>query len=275
MNLLKNNLLPLSNCLNLEFRNFFFGTSSGTFKTVYPYARLLVSLGSRGNTVMDDGSTQIQFRRGMWLLIPPYLEVRHFHEASTHLSIHFSFSILRGTELLARQHRLLFGKDAELMRLTESLTGPIGMLSFINGIQLLCRKVLFEVLQNDFPDLEQLYCRFVKYAGLTEYLHRHPDFHMSVTQMAQFLHMGTETFAKRFSADMGIAPRKFFERILADRTVKLLTGTDLSIKEIAEQLGFANEYYFSRFFKRHLGAAPTEFRRRMIPFRTFPPETNL
>ena len=81
--------------------------------------------------------------------------------------------------------------------------------------------------------------------------------------MAQVMNMGVQSFAKRFSADTGISPRKFFERILAEHAVRLLTGTDRSVKEIAAEMGFDNEYYFSRFFKRHLGLPPGEFRHRM------------
>lgn len=263
MDTLQNNLLPLSNCLNLEFRNFFFGTSSGSFVTEYPYTRLLFSFGSRGDTVLEDGAEKIHFHRGMWLLIPPFLKIRHSHEASTHLSIHFSFSVLRGAELLANRKRILFGESPELLRIAESLVGSSGSLRFINGVQLLCRSVLFEALKDDFADVEKVYSKFVKYARLTEYLHRHLTFHISVSDMARVMNKGEQNFAKRFAADTGIAPRKFFDRILADHAVKLLTGTKLSVKEIAEEMGFGSEYYFSRFFRRHLGLPPGKFRQRM------------
>lgn len=263
MNTLRNNLLPLSNCLQLEFRNFFYGTSCGKFVTEYPYARLLFSFGSRGETVLEDEAGAVVFRRGMWLLIPPFRRVRHFHAESTHLSIHFSFSVLRGAELLAGRP-LLHGEAPELTSLAQSLIDPAaGTLTFLNGIQLLCRRVLFDALRDEFTELEQVYSRFVRYAALTDYLHRNLKFHTSVTEMAQVMNMGVQSFAKRFSADTGISPRKFFERILAEHAVRLLTGTDRSVKEIAAEMGFDNEYYFSRFFKRHLGLPPGEFRHRM------------
>lgn len=263
MNTLRNNLLPLSNCLQLEFRNFVYGTSCGKFVTEYPYARLLFSFGSRGETVLEDEAGAVAFRRGMWLLIPPFRRVRHFHAESTHLSIHFSFSVLRGAELLAGRP-LLHGEAPELTSLAQSLIDPAaGTLTFLNGIQLLCRRVLFDALRDEFTELEQVYSRFVRYAALTDYLHRNLKFHTSVTEMAQVMNMGVQSFAKRFSADTGISPRKFFERILAEHAVRLLTGTDRSVKEIAAEMGFDNEYYFSRFFKRHLGLPPGEFRHRM------------
>ncbi len=266
METFQNNLLSLSNCLNLEFRNFFFGTSNGNFVTKYPHNRLLFSFGSRGDTAIEDGSATVKFKRGMWLLIPAFQEARHFHAGSNHLSIHFSFSVLRGVEILANKHRIFHGEDPALTQVAESLVDSPGSLHFINGVQLLCRQVLFEVLREEVIDMEQVYSKFVKYARLTEYLHRNCDFHVSVADMAKIMNMGEQNFAKKFSADTGIAPRKFFDRILADHAVKLLTGTESSIKEIAEAMGFCSEYYFSRFFKRHLGLPPSEFRQRHTRF---------
>ncbi|HHY09313.1 MAG TPA: helix-turn-helix transcriptional regulator [Firmicutes bacterium] len=44
---------------------------------------------------------------------------------------------------------------------------------------------------------------------------------------------------------------------------KLLEGTSLSILDIALQVGFANQNYFSRIFKKLTGITPSEFRRRI------------
>lgn len=41
---------------------------------------------------------------------------------------------------------------------------------------------------------------------------------------------------------------------------RLLQSTDLSVKEIAFELGFIDHAYFSNFFKNHLGISPSEFR---------------
>ena len=40
-------------------------------------------------------------------------------------------------------------------------------------------------------------------------------------------------------------------------------GKQLSGKEIAEHLGFSDEYHFSKRFKQVTGLPPSEFRRRM------------
>jgi AraC-like DNA-binding protein len=46
------------------------------------------------------------------------------------------------------------------------------------------------------------------------------------------------------------------------RAVQLLNTTNLSIKEISDQLGFSDQFYFSRAFSKMHGHAPTEHRAR-------------
>ncbi|SEO54186.1 AraC-type DNA-binding protein [Mucilaginibacter gossypiicola] len=51
------------------------------------------------------------------------------------------------------------------------------------------------------------------------------------------------------------------QRVLLEAK-RLLHSTDFSIKEIAFQLGFVDNAYFSNFFKTHTGTKPTEFREK-------------
>jgi AraC-like DNA-binding protein len=44
--------------------------------------------------------------------------------------------------------------------------------------------------------------------------------------------------------------------------VRLLRFSDLSIKEIADRLGFSDQFAFSKAFKRQRGEAPLDFRSR-------------
>jgi len=41
---------------------------------------------------------------------------------------------------------------------------------------------------------------------------------------------------------------------------RLLTETNFSIKEIAYEIGFSDQYYFSRFFKKYTGISPKMYR---------------
>ncbi|MDB6095496.1 MAG: hypothetical protein JWM32_3058 [Verrucomicrobia bacterium] len=68
-------------------------------------------------------------------------------------------------------------------------------------------------------------------------------------------------FRKRFRIEMGFSPGQFRMDARIDRSAALLHQGQHSIKEIAQQLGFCDEFYFSRCFKRRFGQAPKLFRR--------------
>ncbi len=81
---------------------------------------------------------------------------------------------------------------------------------------------------------------------------------------------GYENFRKFFRAQLGISPHRYRIRRRLDAACALLARPELSIAEIARQLGYASPYEFSAQFKRHLGAPPSAYRpaaeRRMEPF---------
>jgi AraC-like DNA-binding protein len=82
-----------------------------------------------------------------------------------------------------------------------------------------------------------------------------------VEQMAKIMHMSRENFTRKFTADIGLSPKFFFNQYLVRRAMDLLKEEAYSVQEVAFQLNFNNEYYFSRFFKTHTGVTPGWFRR--------------
>ena len=53
------------------------------------------------------------------------------------------------------------------------------------------------------------------------------------------------------------------QRARIDQARLLLTDERLSVKDVAAQLNFSSEFYFSHFFRHHAGMSPTEFRQHL------------
>jgi two-component system response regulator YesN len=53
------------------------------------------------------------------------------------------------------------------------------------------------------------------------------------------------------------------QSVRLERAMRLLSETKLQISKIAELAGFGTTNYFVRYFKRHMGETPTEFRQRI------------
>ena len=53
------------------------------------------------------------------------------------------------------------------------------------------------------------------------------------------------------------------QRARLDQARLLLADKRLSVKDVAGQLSFSSEFYFSHFFRHHTGMTPTEFRKHL------------
>lgn len=82
-----------------------------------------------------------------------------------------------------------------------------------------------------------------------------------------------ETFRKRFRNIVGKSPNCYRTELQMTEAVRILSSTDLSIKEIAFQLGYCDPFHFSKRFKQFTNLSPTEFRNLYFPNPNTPPAT--
>ena len=71
-------------------------------------------------------------------------------------------------------------------------------------------------------------------------------------------------FIRLFKESLGKTPSDYIAAQKLERAMELLSQTDLSVKRISEMCGFENQYYFSNFFKRRVGCAPSVYRENML-----------
>ena len=77
---------------------------------------------------------------------------------------------------------------------------------------------------------------------------------------AEALHLSVDSFAKKIKRQLGKTPLQLLQERLILEAKKQLHLTYKSIKEVAYYLNFDDPFYFSRFFKKHVGVSPKEFR---------------
>lgn len=70
--------------------------------------------------------------------------------------------------------------------------------------------------------------------------------------------------ARLFRRITGKTPKKVLIEARIEKARNLLRNTNLSIVQIADELGYENQFYFCRQFKSLTGLAPTKFRQRSI-----------
>ncbi|WEK54604.1 MAG: response regulator [Candidatus Cohnella colombiensis] len=83
---------------------------------------------------------------------------------------------------------------------------------------------------------------------------------ISSSEIAQLVNMSGSYFSQCFKQYVGLTYTDYVRDIRLERAKEYLRGTTKTIQWIAEQIGYSDEKYFSRLFREHTGALPSEFR---------------
>ena len=86
----------------------------------------------------------------------------------------------------------------------------------------------------------------------------------SLEEVARMVGLSYESFRKKFARQMGVAPAKYRQARVIERACGLLMQRSLSHKKIAEQLGFCDEFHFSKTFRQFKGFSPHVFRLKAL-----------
>ena len=82
---------------------------------------------------------------------------------------------------------------------------------------------------------------------------------VSTEQLAHMCGMSTTHFRRLFHQYAGVAPTEYRTRLRIQKACLLLKSSNYNISEIADMLGYGNVFYFSRSFKKVMGASPKKF----------------
>lgn len=95
-----------------------------------------------------------------------------------------------------------------------------------------------------------------------EYINGHYTENISTKTLADLCFLSESQMRRIFSSECKCSPLVYKNRLIFDSAKKMLCTSSCAVSDIADALGFPSLYAFSRFFKRQLGVAPSEFRKR-------------
>lgn len=93
------------------------------------------------------------------------------------------------------------------------------------------------------------------------FMKEHLEEPLRIATLAAVVNLSRSHYTEIFHRVTGCAPLMYLNRLRMERAVQLLNRSNLSIKAISEQLGFSDQFYFSRAFTKFHGHSPSEYRR--------------
>ena len=83
-----------------------------------------------------------------------------------------------------------------------------------------------------------------------------------LAELAGLVHLQPTYFSNLFSKLVGCPPMKYVMRRRIAASQAMLWRRELSLRRIALDLGFVDEFHFSKAFKREVGVPPSVYRTR-------------
>ncbi|MDD2601217.1 MAG: AraC family transcriptional regulator [Kiritimatiellae bacterium] len=108
------------------------------------------------------------------------------------------------------------------------------------------------------PEARQIE-RVVQHARV--HILKNADQCINFQRLASELGVSYSALRHNFKQITGLSPGQYKMQIQINKACALLRNSDLTVAQIAEQLGFESIYYFSRLFKNKTGLSPLAYRK--------------
>jgi transcriptional regulator GlxA family with amidase domain len=101
-----------------------------------------------------------------------------------------------------------------------------------------------------------------RFAPLHGWIAEHLAGDLRVERLAEQAGMSPRTFARVYTARMGVTPARMVEKIRVEAVRRSLEESDMPIKRLAAACGFRQEERLRRAFARQVGITPAQYRAR-------------
>jgi AraC-like DNA-binding protein len=243
----------------LEHGHFFGDSGWKHYKINSPFNRLYFVLSGEG--YIKSADTRVLLEPGNMYLIPAHSTNNYIcNNKIEKFYIHMHTEIFHGYDLFEGLKDCLsfpFNKASMETFLKKVESNKMEDMFF-------CKAFLFDMVSiflNNISEkiIENIEITF-KYMRFYQFVNENCNAELTIKQICEYLNMSESSLQKCFKKDTGSTIKSYINSALLRIAKEKLLLTDMHIKEIAYALKFSDEFYFSRYFKRHSGMSPRVYR---------------
>jgi len=232
-----------------------------------------------GNGHIVIGENRYAMKKGMLFYIPPGVQLTIEPRAQNpehYMTVHFSGSrmvldsdgIWRCQENIKTLHQQSAQKitdytiAADLFeKLLDTWNDKEPGYEFVAGT--LLRQLLVLISLNN-RNQSKNHAISLKIDQIIEYMCQNINRKITLEELSGIARLSTFYLSRTFKAATGYPIIMYFNKMKIDKAKELLIEDDKKVKEVAYELGYTNEFYFSRIFKKIEGLSPKEFHSKNV-----------
>ena len=231
-----------------------------------------------GNGCFTVGGKRYAVKKGMLLYIrpdEPYAIEIDANVPSAFLTVHFSYAnvtFIDGKWSIKEEapalpldsaHELTdaYPIEEQFRKLADCWNAKLPGYEF--AAKTILQQLIISITQN-LNKQPRNFAVSLKVEKIIEYMHQNINHKISVPELSEIVQMTPAYMSRAFKATTGYTIIEYFNRLKIDTSKEMLIDGNKKVKEIARQLGFFDEFYFSKIFKKIEGISPTEFYSRIV-----------
>lgn len=248
-----------------------YAPASGRISKTGRHHKLILITGGNGKIMIGDKKYKIT--KGTLVYYPPVLQEDikvSIEEPVTYLSVLFDYV---SVALEDGKYSVADAAAASALQLVQNLTDfyPAEIIfekmvrtwkAKLPGYEFISKTLLQEFLIAIFQNRNRQspnYAASLKTEKVIQYMREHIDCRINLKELAELVQISTFRLSKIFKEITGYSVIDYFNKIKIDQAKALLLEGDRKIKGVAQLLGFSDEFYFSRLFKRIEGRSPRAY----------------
>lgn len=178
--------------------------------------------------------------------------------------------------------KIWFNAEGSLINNLLAVYNPLDLVHFTNcNIKNHLKKIHDIGRNNNYLPLQKHECASVIFHEILQVLYNHSqksdlspetkilkDYiinnitkNISLKELSKLVYLSESQIIRIFKKEVGKTPYDYILDLKLNRAKTLLKNTNLMIKQIALNLGFCDEHYFSYVFKNKTGKTPSEYKK--------------
>lgn len=121
---------------------------------------------------------------------------------------------------------------------------------------------LLQIVQPEQNGISEYRVADEKIKQLMIYVHEHYREAISVEQLAESVYISKRACFRLFQENLHMTPVEYIRSFRMQRACQLLTDSQKSVTEIAQECGFGTSSYFGKLFRGKMGCTPEQYRKK-------------